>query len=318
MASENKLFRTVLCPVDFSEHSRQALRHAALLVSRNDGRLIVIFVEGLMLVAAAAVAFDEKALIEKGRAELRRFVERTVAPYGLPIESITIDVAVGKPHEEIAWTAEHLGCDLIVMGAHGLTGANRMMIGSTTHRMLRRSPLPVLAIPPVKGRATPPSRGWPGKWAVAPVDIGPRDRADTLGAALAARELGTQLLLVHVVEPLSEPPWLEVDTDRRNLQRSRRALARLSRLNDGIAWAAAECRVAAGKPADAIAKIASDNKAGLVIMTRRRGQGLFGPRQGSISYHVLTVANTPVLALPSDNKWIRRAVSLRPKAGRSL
>lgn len=165
----------------------------------------------------------------------------------------------------------------------------------------------------VRHRATGPPRRWPGKWAVAPVDIGPRDRHDTLAAALAARELGTQLLLVHVVEPASEPPWLEVDATRRNQQRSRRAHARLTRLKDDVQWAGVECRVATGKPADEIAKIAWDSNAGLVIMMRRRGEGLFGPRQGSISYHVLCEANTPVLALPSDRKWMRRAASLGPK-----
>lgn len=275
---------------------------------------MVIFVEDPMLVAAAAVLkYDEKVLIEKGRVALRRLVERAIAPYGLPIESVALDVAVGKPHEEIAWTADRLGCDLIVMGAHGLTGANRMMVGSTTHRVLRNSPIPVLAVPPVTGRAKRPSRNWPGKWALAPVDLGQRDRVDAMTAAVVARELGTQLRLVHIVEPITQLPWLEVDAARRDQQRERRAMAHLSRLKDELAWAVTDCVVQAGTPGDAIAAIASKNDVGLVVMTRRRGQGLFGPRQGSISYQVLVDARTPVLALPSDNKWIRRAVALRPR-----
>lgn len=303
-----RLFQTILCPVDFSDHSRQALAYAALLASRGKGRLVVIFVEDPFLAAAAAVAYDEKTLIDKGRKELRRIVERTIAPYGLSMSSVTLDVAVGRPHQEIAWTAERLGCDVIVMGAHGRTGTNRMMLGSTTHRILRRSPLPVLATPPVTGRARGPAKGWPGKQILAPVDIGVRDRADALAAAVVARELGTELQLVHVVEPISNPPWLEVDADRRNLQRQRRAVARLTQLQDELAGVAPSVRVESGKPADEIAKIATSKHVGLVVMTRRRGQGLFGPRQGSISYQVLCKANTPVLALPSDKAWMRRVV----------
>jgi nucleotide-binding universal stress UspA family protein len=314
---ETRLFRTILCPVDFSEHSRQALAYAAALVSRNCGSLIVIFVEDPLLAAAAAVTYDEKTLIEKGRMALRRLVERTIRRYGLRIESVTLDVAIGRPHEKISWTAEHLECDLIVMGAHGWTGANRLMLGSTTHRVLRKSPLPVLAIPPVKGRALRPRKSWPGKWALAPVDLGPRDRADALAAAVAARELGTKLLLVHVVEPVAEVPWLELDVARRHLQRERRALAHLTQLKDDLEWAVGGCTVESGKPADAIAKLASDGDVGLVVMTRRRGQGLLGPRQGSISYQVLIRARTPVLALPSDKKWMRRAISFRPKEPRA-
>ena len=137
--ADARLFQTILCPIDFSDHSRQALAYAALLASRSNGRLVVIFVEDPLLAAAAAVAYDEKTLIDKGRKELRRFVERTIAPYDLPMSSVTLDVAVGRPHEEIEWTAERLGCDVIVMGAHGRTGANKLMLGSTTHRILRRS-----------------------------------------------------------------------------------------------------------------------------------------------------------------------------------
>jgi nucleotide-binding universal stress UspA family protein len=313
MSPQNKLFRTILCPVDFSEHSRQALQYAALLSARDRGRLVVIFIEDPMLAAAAAVSYDEKILLDKGRAQLRRVVERAASPYGLALKSTTIDVGLGKPHEEIARTAERFACDLIVMGSHGWTGANRMMLGSTTHRVLRESPLPVLATPPVKAGSTGPSRTWPGKRAIAPVDLGPRDRADAIAAAVAARELGVRLELVHVVEPIADVPWLELDEARRNQERHRKALAELTTLKEELAWAVSECRVAAGKPADEIAKIASTASIGLVIMTRRRGQGLFGPRQGSISYQVLTRANTAVLALPSEKVWLRRVAPLVPK-----
>ena len=305
------LFQTILCPVDFSPHSRQALAYAALLASRTNGRLIVIFVEDPLLAAAASVAYDENALIDRGRRELRRFVEKTIAPYGMRVNDVTIDVAVGRPHEEIAWTADRLHCDVIVMGAHGRTGTNRLMLGSTTHRILRRSHLPVLATPPVAGRARRPPKGWPGSIVIAPVDIGSGDRADSVAASVVARELGTRLELLHVVEPISSSRWVEVDAERRNLQRQRRAAARLTQLQDELHGAATAVRVEAGNPADEIAKVAASKRVGLVVMTRRRGQGLWGPRQGSISYQVLCKANTPVLALPSDTAWMRRVIRKR-------
>lgn len=306
-----KLFHTILCPVDFSDHSRQALAYAALLTSRSKGHLIVIFVENPMLAAAAAVASEEKAFIDKARKELRRLVEKTVSPYGMGVDEVTIDVAIGRPHEEIAWTAERLECDVIVMGAHGRTGTNELMLGSTTHRILRRSPLPVLATPPVVGRSRGVAKDWPGKAIIAPVDIGIRDRADALAAAVVARELGTQLQLVHVIEPMASSPWLEGEAPRRALQQQRLALTRLTRLQDELKDVTVSVRVETGRPADEIAKIASSTHASLVVMTRRQGEGLWGPRQGSISYQVLCKAHTPVLALPSDMAWMRRVIRRR-------
>jgi len=312
MAHAQRLFQIVLCPVDFSDHSRQALAYAALLSSRTKGRLIVMFVEDPMLAAALAVAYDEKTLLDKGRKELRRLVEKTAAPYDIRVEDVTIDVAVGRPHEAIARTAERLGCDMIVMGAHGRTGINKLMLGSTTHRILRRSPLPVLATPPATGHGRGPAKGWPGKLVIGPIDIGaPRDRADALAAAVVARELGTDLTLMHVVEPLATPPWIEVDAARRDLQRQRRATVRLTQLQDELDGAATAVRVEIGNPADKIADVAASTHVGLVVMTRRRGQGLFGPRQGSISYQVLRKAGTPVLALPSHKTWMRRVIRRR-------
>jgi nucleotide-binding universal stress UspA family protein len=306
---EPSIFRTILCPVDFSIHSRQALAYAALTAAKTNSQLVAIFVEDPLLASAAAVAYDDKRLIERARLELQRFVERIVKPFRLPLKSITLEVAIGRPHQVISRRAETLKCDLIVMGSHGLTGANRLMIGSTTHRVLRDSPLPVLATPPVvKGRAARPPRGWPGKRAIVPIDFGPRERADVLAAAAVAREIGIQLELVHVVEPIGDVPWLELDEDRRTSQRQRRAVARLTNLQDQRHDVIPAVRVESGKPGQVIARIASENPVGLVIMTRRPGKGLFGPRQGSISYEVLWRSNTPVLALPSHTSWLRQVI----------
>src|SRR5687768_13935290 len=274
MSPQIQLFRTILCPVDFSEHSRHALRYAALLAARYRSELVAMFIEDPMLAAAAAFSFDETTLLEEGRTQLKRLVEQAASDHGVTGKAITIEVAVGKPHEQILAAAERFKCDLIVMGSHGLTGVSRMMFGSTTHRVLRESALPVLATPPVITRASGALRNWPGKRAIAPVDLGSRDRADAFTAATVARELGVRLQLVHVVEPVPDIPWLELDEARRNQQRHRKAMAILAEVNEALAWAVTDCHVAKRKPADKIAKLASSTAVGLVIMTRRRGQGL--------------------------------------------
>lgn len=76
-----------------------------------------------------------------------------------------------------------------------------------------------------------------------------------------------QLQLVHVVEPIPDIPWLELDEARRNTQRHQ-ALAELTKRKEELAWAITGCQVVAGKPA--------------AEMTRRPGKGLFGPKQGSM------------------------------------
>ena len=307
------MFRTILCPFDFSDHSRQALRYAALLASRSRGRLIVLYVEDPVLMNAAANAnYDAKTLLARFRNDLARVVRRTIAPYDINDRLLTLEVKVGRTHSEIRTTAKRFGCDLIVMGSQGLTGASKLMFGSTTHRVLRRSDLPVLAIPPVKRGSPAPAKTWPRPWVLAPVDLGARDAQDAMSAALVADTFDARLLLLHVVEPTDATLWdrLDLPRDKRDAKLKARAEARLDTLRARTEAAApTACRVVVGRPARRIAAAAADRDIGLVIMTRRKGQGLFGPRQGAISYEVICSAKTPVLALPSDKKWIRRAVS---------
>ena len=49
-------FRSILCPVDFSDHSRLALRYAAAIARRSHGRLSILYVNDPLLIAAAGIA----------------------------------------------------------------------------------------------------------------------------------------------------------------------------------------------------------------------------------------------------------------------
>jgi nucleotide-binding universal stress UspA family protein len=53
----------------------------------------------------------------------------------------------GNPVVQILQTAQEKGCDLIVMGTHGRGALMDTMLGSTTSRVIRRSPVPVVAVP---------------------------------------------------------------------------------------------------------------------------------------------------------------------------
>src|SRR5262245_36337202 len=124
-------FRHILCPVDFSEYSRAALRYASELAQRGSGRLTVLFVnDPLIGTAAAAAGYDVKALNAKTEAELRRFVTRTLGPGSSIVP--TLLTSLGQPAPEIEKTAARVGATLLVMGSRGLTGPGKWLFGSTT------------------------------------------------------------------------------------------------------------------------------------------------------------------------------------------
>ena len=136
----------ILCPVDFSELSAVALRYAAELAKRLGAKLTVVyantvpeppyFTEGKL----DDLARQFREAMHEAESALRRFVEKETE---LPAE---VRVMEGRPVDVILKAAEQAGADLIVMGTHGRGGINRLVVGSVTDRVLRQSPIPVLAV----------------------------------------------------------------------------------------------------------------------------------------------------------------------------
>lgn len=141
-------FRSVLCPVDFSEHSRLALKYAAAIARTYRSELTVLFVNDPLLVAAAGVALNDRDVVRTSAIELQRFVDKSLPMRAKPKVRVTSRVAVGQPVGQILKAAERIGADLIVIGTHGLTGVKRAILGSTTQSVLRRTSVPVLVCPP--------------------------------------------------------------------------------------------------------------------------------------------------------------------------
>jgi nucleotide-binding universal stress UspA family protein len=150
-----KRFQHVLCAVDFSDHSREALRYAAALARQHAGTLTVLFVNDPLLLAAAAAGYAELTLNASARRELGRFVQKTLPQAVRRAVSPTCEVRFGKPVAEIVRRATEGRFDVVVLGTRGLNAASRLLFGSTTTGVLHHARIPVLAIPPaVIGRPT--------------------------------------------------------------------------------------------------------------------------------------------------------------------
>jgi universal stress protein A len=138
--------QSVLCPVDFSEHSRRAFEYAVALAAFHHARLTVLTVIDPLLAQAAAVHCDPEYLRES-EAELRAFAGDT------SLESISwaptprLVVTLGRAGDRILEIARSHEADLIVMGTQGLGGLRKLVFGSTADRVLRRADVPVLAVP---------------------------------------------------------------------------------------------------------------------------------------------------------------------------
>ena len=292
---------SVLCPVDFSEPSRGALRYAVAVAVRFGARLTVLTVNDPLLAAAADMAGGAGRLADEAKAELEKFFADTL-PGRLPeAETVEFTVATGPAAQEILRLSRDGAISLIVMASHGATGIRKLFFGSTTERVLRETSTPVLVTPATDpGPARLEEAAARVRRVLVPVDLSEALENHVRIAGGLAEAIGASLLLVHVIEPVrtivpGHQYAASVDSERRG-----RAEQRLQALVDALPPALhAEALVFFGDPAEEIAKVARDRQTGLIVIGLHASAPM-GGRMGSVTYRVISIAHaeTLVLALP--------------------
>jgi nucleotide-binding universal stress UspA family protein len=290
----------VLCAIDFSEPSRGALRYAAVIAAHLGARLTVLTVNDPLLAQAADMVGGPGSLDADATAETKRFFHDTFS--GQP-DGVQADfrVATGKPDAEILRITNADSAHLVVMSSRGATGIRRLFLGSVTERVLRATTVPILVTPP--GDSGPRSANDLQKAirrVLVPVDLTAAMEDQVRVGVRLGIILDAPLLIVHVVEPVrafipGHVHAANVDSERRD-----RAERRLRSLAEGFPTSPrTEILVVFGEPSEEIAKIASDRQAGLIVMGLH-ASAVSGARMGSVTYRVLSVTHSLVLALPPN------------------
>lgn len=290
---------TILAPVDFSDASRGALRYARVIAEHFGALLVIMSVEDPLLTEAVDLGTGHVWDPEETRRELAHFASSALGANPLKTTDVEYVVAVGKPPKEILQVAREKPCDLIIMSTHGLTGMRKMFFGSTTERVLRETTVPVLAVPVTD--AAPQSsediRRSIGRILV-PVDLSPASMHQVQVARALSEALKVPFLATHVVEPVRSPLAAKLHLPSIELERKTRAEDALSELLATVPRGLhPEALVTYGDPAEEIAKVARDRNVGLIVIGLH-GTPMLGPRMGSVTYRVLCLVSSLVLALP--------------------
>ena len=291
---------SILCPIDFSDASRSALSYAVAIADHFGARLTALAVDDPLLADAAAAAGIHPSLADETRCELQRFCSAVLAHRRAGPMTIEYQAATGKPALEILRFARMLHSDLIVIGSHGRSGLRKMFLGSTTERVLREAPAPVLITSGEPPPATSLSEiGRHINRVLAPIDLTPMSKQQITFAHGIAAALSIPLIAAHVVEPVFVPP--RVRTTLGGAEDARRSCAyeKLSALVRQVDRKA-ELLVLTGDPSEEIAALARGRGVNLIVMGLH-SSGTLGPRMGSVTYRVLCLAHVLVLAIPPQD-----------------
>jgi len=127
-AEPRPAFSNILCPIDFSDPSRAALRVAGDLAKDWAIRITVFYVHDPTTAGMEPVAFPDVSLDDL-RSEVHKFAVKVLHTGRASVPTTRCVAAIGNPAREILKTAKRMRCDLIVMGSRGLGGVRRLLVG---------------------------------------------------------------------------------------------------------------------------------------------------------------------------------------------
>lgn len=140
--------KKILVPTDFSPSSDRALEAAIVLAQKFDASIVLMHAYQVpvypypTITGAHVPPADLVAYIEHGA---RASLQTAASKHGASGVPITTELNAGTPWEQILRTAKEVGAGLIVIGSRGLRGLPRALLGSTAERVVRYSPVPVMA-----------------------------------------------------------------------------------------------------------------------------------------------------------------------------
>ena len=140
--------KLIMVPTDFSETAAHAIRYASALALRLDAHILVMhadfFIPAMDFMAPGAGVFNaaQEDLLRAAREQMLRHAETNIDPR-IPFDT---QIMVSAPVDGIMRAARESGAQLIVMGTHGRSGLPRLVVGSVTETIMRKSQIPVIAV----------------------------------------------------------------------------------------------------------------------------------------------------------------------------
>lgn len=287
------MFEHMLVPLDGSALSEGVLSYAEYLARGLGARVTLLSVVNPVIrrpPGPGPVGAEEREYLERQSHRLRS--------EGVETDSL---VTVGYyVVDEIITKANKLGCDLIAMSTHGRTGLGQALLGSVTHDVLHRSPIPVLVIRPAENGAP---EGEPLKITSIVVPLDGSELAEAVlpyVEALAIR-LSLEIILLQVVRVGALVPAVMEGTPRDLTEGEVAAMTQVSRYLLRVArrlqgkGIRVRNEVLRGLPGAEIVKFTRGTPQNIVAMSTHGRSGLSYLVLGSVTDHVIKQSGDPVL-----------------------
>lgn len=137
----------ILVPTDFSDYSARALEYATVIAKSVNATIHLLHVVEPLAYMTEWGAMDVESLTGRVQTAANEELDKLTTMLRDRGFSVSSAVLTGHPEDEITQYAADHHIDVISMGTHGRRGIEHLLFGSTTERVLRTSPCPVLSVP---------------------------------------------------------------------------------------------------------------------------------------------------------------------------
>jgi nucleotide-binding universal stress UspA family protein len=291
------MIRKILCAIDRSPSSLQALGYAIALARWQSARLNLLEVVEEAPPPGVSRAPKSDGVPNETRTALERDLRRVLTARRASDVKVQILMRKGKVVQEILAQANASRSDLVVIGSHGRGGVQRLVLGSIAEKVLRLATCPVLTVR--RGvRLARRSRS-PFETILCPTDFSAAANRAVAYAKRLAREADAKLILMSAVEwPFDEAVMPGAVAELRKSIESN-ATEALTRLLPRSAshGPPAQAIVAVGKASATIVKVARARSVDLIVMGVSGRGALDMALLGSTTHHVIREGASPVLTV---------------------
>jgi nucleotide-binding universal stress UspA family protein len=304
--------KTILAPVDFSQESFRALEYCILIAKKFGAVVHVVNIRPSKEASAIERTgnllcnyTDALAFLQDRLAEVQEKHDVKFSPANCHVEA-------GRPYEKICGVARETAADLIVMATRGESGLKHLLLGSTTERVIRFAPSPVLV-----------ARGKSYKAALAlgeksklkmrnilvPVDFSECSLTGVRYAAFLAKCFAARLKLLHVVgrhdhDYAFASKGFEGEITRLTEVARERAKKQMTELcrSSLLQGVSCESEIPIGNAITEICRRGAQDDADLIVISTHGRSGFRRTLIGSVAEQVARYAEHPVLIVPSRER----------------
>lgn len=137
------MYTHIVLAADGSENALRATKHAVALAKLGNGKIEIVYVADFKKAKYEVLHAESNEALEYERRQKVRPVEEILLAENVPYE---VKILHGEPGPTIVDYVNQCEADLVVVGSRGLNSLQEMVLGSVSHKVVKRVKAPVLVV----------------------------------------------------------------------------------------------------------------------------------------------------------------------------